>query len=66
MSLATLDLLAPVLTTLIASHAGALDRLGIHYTGARLGISLLAHPQTLLRKAAWILSKVPSLRHILR
>jgi hypothetical protein len=46
-SLAALDLLAPVVTTLIASHAGALDRLGIHHTGARLGISLLAHPQTL-------------------
>ena len=66
MSLAALDLLAPVVTTLIASHAGALD-LPWESTAPALGSgSRFLRTRTRLRKAAWILSQVPSRRQVLK
>jgi hypothetical protein len=46
-ALSSFDLLAAVVTALIASYVGALDRLAIHYASTGLGISVHAHPQTL-------------------
>jgi hypothetical protein len=45
----TLDLLASIVAALFSSHTGAFDRLAIDHAGARLGISLLAHPHTLVQ-----------------
>src|SRR4051812_2536555 len=47
MSLSALDLFASVVTTLITSHAGALERLAVHHAGARMRIPLQADPHTL-------------------
>jgi hypothetical protein len=47
MTLAALDLLAPVVTALIASHSGALDRLAVRHAGAGLRIPLQADPKAL-------------------
>ena len=39
MMLSALDLLGSVVTALLSSHAGRLDRLAVHYPRARLGVS---------------------------
>jgi hypothetical protein len=46
MSLTALDLLASYsITAFLSAHACALERLGIHYAGAELRISLQSDPQ---------------------
>src|SRR5215207_1903761 len=45
MSLTAFDLLAAVATAFLSAHACSLDRLGIHYAGARLKIFLHSDPQ---------------------
>jgi len=65
-SLASFDLLGAVVASIFSSYPGALDRLAIHYAGARLGNSVLMRTRTRLRKAACILSQVPSIRHLLK
>jgi hypothetical protein len=66
-SLASFDLLGVVVAALFSSYPGALDRLAIHYAGAGLGISvLMRRTRTRLRRAACILSQVPSMRHPLK
>jgi len=47
MPLASFDLLGAIVAALLPTHARCLDRLAIHHAGARLGISVHAHPQTL-------------------
>src|SRR5215210_8924071 len=42
-----LDLLGPVVSTLFSSHARGLERLAVHHAGARLGVSVHAHPHAL-------------------
>src|SRR5215213_7265523 len=44
-ALATLHLLAPIVTALFSSHRGALYRLAIHHPRAGLRISFQAHSQ---------------------
>jgi hypothetical protein len=44
-TLTAFDLLTSVVTALFSAHRGALDRLGIHYARAGLGISLLSDSQ---------------------
>jgi hypothetical protein len=34
------DLLSSVVTAFLTAHSGNLDRLGVHYPGARLGVPL--------------------------
>src|SRR5215208_6658830 len=47
MALASFDLLGSVVATLFSAYSGRLYRLGVHYAGARLRISLQAHPHSL-------------------
>jgi hypothetical protein len=43
--LSSFDLLAAVETPVLSAHRGALDRLGIHHSGAGLGVPFEAHPE---------------------
>src|SRR5215213_3039839 len=47
MALSAFDLLGGVETSLLDSHSGGLDRLGVHYARARLGVPAQPRPQTL-------------------
>ena len=53
-TLSSLDLLASVVSALVPSHAGALDRLAVHHASARLGIALLAHPQSTAQSGVYL------------
>src|SRR5215212_12070396 len=44
MALASFNLLGPVVAALFTAYSGRLDRLGVHYAGAWLRISLQVHP----------------------
>src|SRR5512132_1005949 len=47
MALSSFDLLGPVVTALLATHARSLDRLAVYYGRAGLRVSPEAHPHSL-------------------
>jgi hypothetical protein len=62
-SLASLDLLGAVVSTLFAAHPGRFDRLAVDYPGAGLRVPLQTDPHPPLAQGSeCILSHVPSKR----
>jgi hypothetical protein len=65
-SLATFDLLAPVLTPGFPAYCGGLYRLRIHHARAGLKGSLFKRTRSCSRMARLIFSQVPSIRQALK
>ena len=65
-TLSAFDLLATIITALLSTYASRLDRLGIHYAGSRLRVSLQASPKAFAERSIDPLSQVPSIRHFLK
>ena len=64
MPLSSFYLLGAVETPVLPAHRGALYRLGVHYSGAGLGVPFQADPEAFSRMARLTLSQVPSLSAI--